>query len=289
MNNPSLNISPSPTMSPSPRRPPRQIDSKDAARILKVKHWNDHLFSFQVERPPALRFRSGEFVMLGLLGENDKPILRAYSIASPSWDDVLEFYSIKVQDGALTSKLQHLQAGDDIILKTKPVGTLVLDALLPFDDAARNHPKNLYLMATGTGFAPFASLIRDLEVYERFDRVIVTHTCRNLSDFSYSKTRVDETLTHEYIGDMARDKLLYYPSSTRQQAPVMGRITHLIETGQMAKDLNLPPLNPAHDRVMICGSMAFNLSMVKLLGDHGFAEGSNSQPGGFVIEKAFVG
>ena len=203
----------------------------DAQTVTSVQHWTDRLFSFRVTRPPSLRFRSGEFVMIGLMGDphpetgKQKPLLRAYSIASPAWDDELEFYSIKVQDGPLTSKLQHIAPGDEIILRPKPVGTLVHDALLP--------GKRIWFFATGTGFAPFASLLRDPETYEKFDEVIVTHTCRDVAELEYSRRLIEDLRTdemmQELIGADHLAKLRYYPTTTREQSPKMGRITTLLE------------------------------------------------------------
>lgn len=253
----------------------------DAQTITKVTHYTDRLFSFRVTRPQSLRFRSGEFVMIGLLGDNGKPILRAYSIASPSWDDELEFYSIKVPDGPLTSKLQNIQVGDDIILKTKPVGTLVIDALVP--------GKRLFMFSTGTGFAPFASLTRDPEVYEKFEEVIVTHTCRDVAELEYSKELARSLPDDPLIGEFVSGKLRYYPTTTRENSENMGRITTLIENGKLFGDLGIEDLNPQTDRVMLCGSMAFNTDLRTLLEARGFEEGANSKPATFVLEKAFVG
>ena len=256
-------------------------DTKDAVRVLSVTHWNDRLFHFTVERPQSFRFRSGEFVMIGLLDDNGKPLLRAYSIAAPFWSETLAFYSIKVQDGPLTSKLQNIKVGDHIIMKTKPVGTLVLDALIP--------GKRLYMIATGTGIAPFASLIRDPEVYEQFEEVILTHTCRDRDELAYGKWLVDETKKDELIGEMAVEKLRYYPTTTRQESLKMGRITTLIEEGVLFEDLNVPHFDPEHDRVMICGSMGLNTDVKTLLEAAGLEEGANSKPATYVLEKAFVG
>lgn len=253
----------------------------DAQTVTEVHHWNDRLFSFRVTRPRSLRFRSGEFVMIGLLGENGKPILRAYSIASPAWDEELEFYSIKVQDGPLTSRLQKIQPGDQVIVRTKPTGTLVLDALLP--------GKRIYLIATGTGIAPFASLIRDPDIYERYEEVILTHTVREVSALAYGQQLVEKTRDDPLVGEEARDKLRYYPATTRESWERMGRITDAIESGKLFEDLGVPPLNPETDRVMICGSMALNTDMKALLEARGFEEGANSQPAHYVVEKAFVG
>jgi ferredoxin/flavodoxin---NADP+ reductase len=257
----------------------------DAQTVTSVRHFTDRLFSFRVTRPASLRFRSGEFVMIGLLGDNGKPLLRAYSIASPAWDEELEFYSIKVPDGPLTSRLQHIQPGDQIILRPKPVGTLVHDALLP--------GKRLYFFATGTGFAPFASLLRDPQTYEDYDEVIITHTCRDVAELTYGRELIEglskDEMMVELLGAENLAKLRYYPTTTREQSPKMGRITTLIETGQLFTDLGVPPLNPATDRAMVCGSLAFNLDLKALLEKAGLEEGANSDPRQFVIEKAFVG
>src|SRR5690606_20839444 len=218
----------------------------------QVRHWTDSLFSFRVTRPASLRFRSGEFVMLGLMGDPDpvsgrqKPLLRAYSIASPSWDDELEFYSIKVQDGPLTSRLQHIQPGDEIILRPKPVGTLVHDALLP--------GKRLWFFATGTGIAPFASLIREPQTYEDYDEIILCHTCRDLAELEYGRELVEhvksDELMHELLGD-ALNKLRYYPTTTRETSAKMGRVTELLRSGELFTDLGVPPISPATDRAMV--------------------------------------
>ena len=257
----------------------------DAQTVTEVQHYTDRLFRFRCTRPPSLRFRSGEFVMIGLMGDNGRPLLRAYSIASPAWDDELEFYSIKVPDGPLTSKLQHIQPGEQIILRPKPVGTLVHDALLP--------GKRLWFFATGTGFAPFASLLRDPQTYEDYDEVIVTHTCRDVAELTYGRELIEglksDELMLELLGEEGLAKLRYYPTTTREESPKMGRITTLIETGQLFDDLGVPPLDPATDRAMVCGSLAFNLDIKALLEKAGLREGANSEPAEFVIEKAFVG
>ncbi len=218
--------------------------------------------------------------MIGLPGDNGKPLQRAYSIASPSWDEELEFYSIKVQDGPLTSRLKHIKVGDEIIVQPKPVGSLVLDALLP--------GKRLYMFATGTGIAPFASLIRDPDVYERFDQVVLTHTCRQVEELGYSQDLMKNLSEDPLIGEFA-DKVKYYPSITQEEFTPQGRITSLIESGQLFEDLKIPTLNNDTDRVMICGSLGLNKDMKAICEAHGLTEGSNSRPGSFVMEKAFVG
>ncbi|WP_028713436.1 ferredoxin--NADP reductase [Paracoccus sp. J55] len=257
----------------------------DAQTVTAVRHWTDRLFSFRVTRPASLRFRSGEFVMIGLPGDNGKPILRAYSIASPAWDDELEFYSIKVPDGPLTSKLQNIRVGDEIILRPKPVGTLVLDALLP--------GKRLWFLATGTGIAPFASLMREPDSYERFEQVIMMHTCRTADELAYGRELVEnlkhDPLLSEIHGEDFANRLLYYPTTTREPSPWMGRITDNLTSGKVFADLNLPPMDPASDRAMICGSLDFNTDVKAVLEGFGLREGANSEPKEFVVEKAFVG
>lgn len=256
----------------------------DAQTITQVQHYTDRLFSFRVSRPASLRFRSGEFVMIGLMGDNGKPLLRAYSIASPSWDDELEFYSIKVPEGPLTSKLQHIKVGDEIILRPKPVGTLVHDALTP--------GKRIWFFATGTGFAPFASLLRDPQTYEDYDEIIMIHTCREVGELQYGKDLIAETLAdemlNELIGAENLAKLRYYPTTTREDSPKMGRITDLMRSGEVFKDLGLAPLTPETDRAMVCGNLAFNLELKEMLEEYGLREGANSDPAEYVVEKAFV-
>ncbi len=253
----------------------------DAQTVTEVTHWTDRLFSFRCTRPRSLRFRSGEFVMIGLLGDNGKPLLRAYSIASPSWDEELEFYSIKVPDGPLTSKLQHIQPGDEIILRPKPVGTLVLDALLP--------GKRLWLFATGTGVAPFASLLRDPETYEKFEQVILMHTCRQKAELEYGRQLVESLPEDPLIGEFVGDKLLYYPTTTQEESARGGRITDNLTSGKVFADLGVPPLDPVADRGMVCGSLDFNTDMKAILEEAGLREGANSEPAEYVVEKAFVG
>ena len=259
----------------------------DATEVTAVTHWTDRLFSFRCKRPAALRFRSGEFVMIGLPGDPDpvtgrsKPVMRAYSIASAAWDDELEFYSIKVADGPLTSRLQHVRPGDRIILRPKPVGTLVHDAILP--------GKRLWLFATGTGFAPFASLLREPETWERFDRVIVTHTCREVADLAYGRAIVAGLPNDPLIGDLVGNKLSYYPTTTRQDSVHTGRITDLLRAGTAQRELGIDAISAATDRAMICGSLDFNIDIKAVLEGFGLEEGANSDPRHYVVEKAFVG
>ncbi len=257
----------------------------DAQTVTEVEHYTDRLFRFRVTRPASLRFRSGEFVMIGLMGENGKPLLRAYSIASPAWDDELEFYSIKVQDGPLTSKLQHIGVGDQVILRPKPVGTLVHDALLP--------GSRLWFFATGTGIAPFASLLREPETYERFDKIILTHTCREVAELRYGaelieSIRNDEMLA-ELIGEGFADKIVYYPTTTREESPKMGRVTDLLKDGTLFRDLGIDGIHQDTDRAMVCGSIGLNKDLKEILEGYGLREGANSEPAEYVVEKAFVG
>ncbi|MFD1882969.1 ferredoxin--NADP reductase [Paracoccus pacificus] len=260
---------------------PAKVTMPDAQTVTSVRHWTDSLFSFRVSRPQTLRFRSGEFVMIGLPGDNGKPLLRAYSIASPNWDEELEFYSIKVPDGPLTSRLQHIKPGDQIILRPKPVGTLVLDALLP--------GKRLWFLATGTGLAPFASLMRDPETYERYEQVVMMHTCRTAAELEYGRKLVESLESDPLIGEFVAGRLLYYPTTTREDSPFMGRITDNLTSGKALADLDLPPIDPANDRAMVCGSLAFNQDVKEVLEGFGLREGANSEPREYVVEKAFVG
>jgi ferredoxin--NADP+ reductase len=255
-------------------------DAKDAERVLEVRHWDDRLFSFRLTRPASLRFRSGEFVMIGLPDETERPIMRAYSIASPIWDDTLEFYSIKVPDGPLTSRLQKIQPGDQVILRPKPVGTLVLDALKP---GAR-----LWMLCTGTGVAPFASLMRDPETYEKFEEILLIQTCRKVSELAYGDHLAASLADDPLVGEEA-NRFRRLATTTREPSAHRGRITDLIATERLQETLDVGPLDPAQDRVMVCGSLAFNKDIKALLTEKGFEEGSNACPGDFVVEKAFVG
>ena len=248
-------------------------------QVLSVHHWTDRLFSFTTTRDKALRFSNGHFTMIGLR-VNDKPLLRAYSIVSPNYEDQLEFLSIKVEEGPLTSRLQHIKVGDRIIVGKKPTGTLLIDYLLP--------GKRLYLLSTGTGMAPFMSIIRDPETYERFEEVVLVHGVRKVDELAYHDVLVDSLPKDELLGEIIREKLLYYPTVTRELYKNMGRITQLIESGKLFKDLNLPPLNREIDRVMICGSPGMLADLKALLEKRGFHEGNTTTPGDFVVERAFA-
>lgn len=248
-------------------------------RVLSVHHWTDRLFSFTTTRDTALRFSNGHFTMIGLKVDG-KPLLRAYSIASPNYAEHLEFLSIKVPDGPLTSRLQHIQPGDTIIVGKKPTGTLLIDYLLP--------AKRLYLLATGTGLAPFLSVIRDPETYERFEQVVLVHGVREVKELAYRDMLESQLKQDEFLGEMVQKQLLYYPTVTREAFVHQGRIPHLIENGQLAKDLGIPGLNPAEDRVMICGSPEMLRDLKALCEKRGFAEGNTTRPGQFVIERAFA-
>lgn len=248
--------------------------------VTWVHHWTPSLFSFRTTRDPALRFSSGQFVMVGLQKEDGKPLVRAYSIASPSWHEELEFYSIKVPDGPLTSRLQNIKVGDPVLIGRKPTGTLVLDGLKP--------GKRLYMLGTGTGLAPWLSLARDPEVYDRFETVVVTHTVREAADLNYADLFEKELAQDEILSEVIGDKLRYYPTVTREEFRTKGRITDLIASGRMFADLGLPSFNPAEDRVMLCGGPSVLADLKQQLLDLGYVEGSIAQPGDFVLEKAFV-
>ena len=252
--------------------------SKFLLKVLSVTHWTNTLFSFQIERPKDFKFKSGEFVMIGL-PNSDKPILRAYSICSPSWSEELEFYSIIVKDGPLTSKLKNIKIGDEIIMMPKSTGTLVLDALKP--------GKRLFLLSSGTGFAPFAALIREPETYEKFESVIITHTCRMIAELSYSKSIIQECMNDELIKEFINYKLLSYHSTTREDYIFNGRITELISSSKLFNDLKINSIS-SDDRFMFCGSMGLNNDLKKIMIENNFHEGANNYPGEFVLEKAFV-
>jgi len=247
--------------------------------VLSVHHWTDRLFSFRTTRGPTLRFSNGHFTMIGL-EEGGKKLMRAYSIVSPNYEDHLEFLSIKVPDGPLTSKLQHIQPGDRIIVGRKPTGTLLIDYLLP--------GKRLYLLSTGTGLAPFMSVIRDPDTYERFEQIVLVHCVREIDELAYHDYLVEHLPSHELLGDLVTSKLRYYPTVTREEFVNTGRITELVETGKLFADLGVPALNPESDRVMICGGPAMLRDLETMLVAQGFQEGNTSTPGDFVIERAFA-
>ena len=248
--------------------------------VLSVHHWTDRLFSFKTTRDETLRFSNGHFTMIGLRLEGGKPLLRAYSIVSANYEDHLEFLSIKVQDGPLTSRLQHIQVGDKIVVGKKPTGTLLIDYLLP--------GKNLYLFGTGTGVAPFLSIVRDPETYERFEKVILVHGVRQVAELAYQDYLSHELPAHEFLGEMVSAQMLYYPTVTREPFRTQGRIPELIESGKMQADLGLPTFDPEHDRAMLCGSPAMLRQLKELLEARGFMEGNTTKPGDFVVERAFV-
>ncbi|MEW5421972.1 ferredoxin--NADP reductase [Amorphus sp. 3PC139-8] len=247
--------------------------------VLSVTHWTDNLFSFTTTRSPTFRFDNGQFTMIGLK-VGGKPLLRAYSMASANYEETLSFFSIKVPDGPLTSRLKDISVGDPILVGEKATGTLVQHALLP--------GKTLYLFGTGTGLAPFLSVIKDPEAYDRFEKIVLVHGCRQVRELGYGEKIVEEVLESELMGDLAREKLLYYPTVTREPFRHRGRITELVENGKLAEDLGLTQLSPENDRVMLCGSPGMLADCTKMLEERGFKEGSNSEPGDFVIEKAFV-
>ena len=248
--------------------------------VTWVQHWTPSLFSFRTTRDPSLRFSSGQFVMVGLTKADGKPLVRAYSIASPAWHEELEFYSIKVADGPLTSRLQNIKVGDQVLIGRKPTGTLVLDGLKP--------GKRLYMLGTGTGLAPWLSLARDPEVYERFDEVIVTHTVRQAADLNYRELLETELPNDEILGELIAPKLRYYPTVTREPFKTEGRITDLIASGKLFDDLGNPPFDKATDRVMLCGGPSVLADLKQQLIDRGYEEGSLASPGDFVLERAFV-
>ncbi|TQV70166.1 ferredoxin--NADP reductase [Exilibacterium tricleocarpae] len=247
--------------------------------VISVHHWNDTLFSFKTSRNTGLRFENGHFVMVGLELEG-KPLMRAYSIASANYDDELEFFSIKVPDGPLTSRLQNVAVGDQILVSSKPTGTLVADHLLP--------GRHLYLISTGTGLAPFMSIIKDPAIYERYERVVLTHGVRYTSELAYAAYIENELPQNEFFGDEVREKLVYYPTVTREPFRNQGRLTDLLESGELARAAGLPPINPADDRFMICGSPSMLKDTCAILDARGFQESRHGQQAHYVIERAFV-
>ena len=248
-------------------------------KVLTVHHWTDQLFSFTTTRDTAFRFINGQFTMIGL-PVNGKPLLRAYSIASANHEETLEFFSIKVPEGPLTSRLQHLQPGDELIVGRKPTGTLLLQNLLP--------GKVLWLLATGTGLAPFLSLIKDPETYERFEKVVIVHGCRTQAELAYRQMFEHELHEHEYLGELVKNQLLYYPTVTREKFRNEGRITELMESGKLYSDLGLPTPSVDNDRFMICGSPAMLKDLKHMLEAQGFAEGNMQHAAHFVVERAFA-
>lgn len=247
--------------------------------VLDVKHWTDTLFSFRTTRDPGFRFLNGQFTMIGL-PVNGKPLLRAYSMASANHEEQLEFFSIKVTEGPLTSRLQHLAPGQEVLVGRKPTGTLIQDNLRP--------GRVLYLLATGTGLAPFLSIVKDFEVYDRFEQVVLVHGVRTVAELAYREYLTDALPRDEYLGEQARAKLRYYPTVTREPFQHQGRITGQMESGVIPAAFGLPPLDPAGDRVMLCGGPAMLAEMTSLLEGRGFTGGNHSLPGEFVVEKAFV-
>mgnify|MGYP001826750563 FL=1 len=247
--------------------------------VTDVHHWTDRLFSFKTTRDPGFRFKNGHFTMIGLEREG-KPLMRAYSMASANYEDELEFFSIKVPDGPLTSKLQNIRVGDELLVNSKATGTLVLDHLLP--------GRNLYLIATGTGLAPFMSIIKDPEIYEAFDKVILTHGCRTVDELAYRELITGDLPRNEYLGEIIADKLLYYPTVTREKFRNNGRLTDLLRIGKLPKDLGLPPISVEHDRFMICGSPSMLKDITGMLDSQGFEESRHGVAAHYVIERAFV-
>lgn len=259
--------------------PSKEYSHLNAEKVLSVHHWTDRLFSFTCTRTSSLRFENGQFCMIGI-EVNGKPLLRAYSVASANYEEHLEFLSIKVPDGPLTSRLCHMKVGDTVLIGRKPTGTLVLPNLKP--------GRNLYFFSTGTGLAPFMSLIRDPEVYESFEKVILTHTVRIKGELAYHNYILNDLPNNEFLGEYVKEKLVYYPTVTREEFPVRDRITTLIENEKLFSDINLPVMDPEHDRAMICGSPEMLAETKSILEKRGFVEGNGSSPGSFVIEKAFA-
>lgn len=248
-------------------------------QVLSVRHWTDTLFSFTTSRAPTFRFENGQFTMIGIEVEG-RPLLRAYSMASANYEDTLEFFSIKVPDGPLTSRLQHLKEGDPVIVGRKATGTLLLDNL--------KEGRHLYLLGTGTGLAPFLSIVKDPETYERFERVVLVHGCRQINELAYGETITRDLPEHEFVGEAVKEKLIYYPTVTREPFHNRGRITDLIASGQLFSDIGLPPMSVEADRFMLCGSPHMLADARVLLKERGMREGNHGEPGHYVIEKAFV-
>jgi ferredoxin--NADP+ reductase len=247
--------------------------------VTHVHHWTESLFSFKTTRDSGFRFRNGQFAMIGL-EVSGRPLLRAYSMASANFEEHLEFFSIKVPDGPLTSRLQHLKVGDSILVNGKPTGTLILDNLLP--------GRNLYLMSTGTGLAPFLSIIKDPDTYERYEKVVLVHGCRQIAELAYERMITEELPQHEFLGEMVSEQLIFYPTVTREPFRNRGRLTDLITSGKLFDDIGLDSLSAEQDRVMMCGSPSMLKDLVEIVRERGFHEGNHSKPGEYVIEKAFV-
>lgn len=248
-------------------------------RVLSVHHWTDELFTITCTRSAGFKFANGQFAMIGLEVDG-LPLTRAYSMASANYEETLEFFSIKVQNGPLTSRLQHIQVGDPLLVGVRATGTLTLANLRP--------GKTLWMLATGTGLAPFLSIVKDPETYERFDRVVLTHTCRHVTDLAYSKYLGEELVNDEVLGEFAKGKFVYYPTVTRDEFKTKGRITELMESGQLFRDLHVDKFDPRVDRVMICGSHEMNRDTARLLEGYGLEEGNSGEPGDYLVEKAFV-
>lgn len=248
--------------------------------VTHVHHWNESLFSFRTSRDPGFRFKNGHFIMIGLESDEGRPLMRAYSIASANYEEELEFFSIKVPDGPLTSRLQKIRPGDAIVMSNKPTGTLVLDNLLP--------GRHLYLISTGTGLAPFMSIIKDPETYANFDKVILTHGTRTVSELAYQQLIRDELPKNEFFGEDVQSKLIYYPTVTREPFENQGRLTDLMENGQLFDNIGLPRMDPAQDRFMICGSPSMLKDTCAILDGRGFVEAKQGHQGHYVIERAFV-
>ena len=248
-------------------------------RVLDVHHWTDRLFTIRCTRSGGFRFANGQFVMMGI-EVSGQPLVRAYSMASANYEETLEFFSIKVEDGPLTSRLQHIKVGDSVLVGKRPTGTLTIGNV--------RQGQTLWLLATGTGLAPFLSIIKDPETYERFDRVVLAHTCRNVDDLAYARFIEHELPSSELLGELVRPRLVYYPSVTREPFRTTGRITDLLATGRACEDLGLPPLDPSRDRVMLCGNPEMLKETSTLLESRGFQEGNSGEPGDYLIEKAFV-
>lgn len=247
--------------------------------VTGVHHWNDALFSFTTTRDRSLRFENGHFVMVGMEVEG-RPLMRAYSIASANYDERLEFLSIKVPDGPLTSRLQNIRVGDEVFVSSKPTGTLVVDHLLA--------GRNLYLISTGTGLAPFMSIVRDPDTYERYQRVVLVHGVRRISDLAYQDVIRNELPDNEFFGEQVREKLVYYPTVTREAFRNQGRVTDLMASGKLFVDVGLPAPQRETDRFMLCGSPSMLKDTCRILDAWGFEESRHGIKGHYVIERAFV-